>query len=130
VTGTGYTVTDAGSLKQNAMTVDHLVISQPGVASQNQTDIYLDARTYLPATIVFQVNPYKEQKSNQPSSQQSGGVPEAIRFSDYRSLQGWMLPFHIQAYLGKTPLYIMDLTISSAVFDSGATISTAVSAAN
>jgi hypothetical protein len=88
-----------------------------------QTDIYLDPTTSLPAAMVFQVNPYNAPGTSKPASPHASVVPEEIRFSDYRSVQGWMLPFHVQAYLGQTALQIMDLTISAAVVNSGATIS-------
>jgi hypothetical protein len=122
--GSSYSVSDAGSATKNGATVNHLIATQSAVGSQSptETDIYLDPTSGLPAAVTFQVNPYNAPGTSKPATPHTSVVPEEVRFSDYQSVQGWMLPFHIQTYLGTQSLQIIDVAVSSAVVNSGATI--------
>jgi hypothetical protein len=90
---------------------------------QPQSELYLDPATSLPASMVFQIRPYHK-PGTPPLSIRARPAPEEVRFSDYRSVQGRTLPFHIQLFLGQGPQQqqIMDITIASVALNKGATI--------
>jgi hypothetical protein len=127
--GPAYTVTDAGSVKKNGLALHHLVAT-PVASTQTQIDIYIDPATSLPAVFVFQVNPYHAPGPTISATPHAVVVPEEIRFSSYQAMQGGMVPSHIQAYLGQVGMEIMDITLSSALLNAGATITTSTATTN
>jgi hypothetical protein len=132
VSGPAYTLSDTGPVTKGGVNLEHYVAVQPSSGSQvpPQIDIYIDPTSSLPLAVVFQVNPYSVPTQDQSAAPFSSTAPEEINFSDYRPTQGGMFPFHIQAYLGQVRLQIMDLTISSAFLNTGATISVPNATAN
>ncbi|MGH9572021.1 MAG: hypothetical protein ACRD40_00610 [Candidatus Acidiferrales bacterium] len=140
LSGTGYANSYIGSEMRNGAAVQHLSVWQtagqgrpmPALAARQQTqsDIYLDPATFLPVSMVFQIRPHPQ--PGKPLSIRARPAPEEVRFSDYREFQGRRMPFHIQLFLGPPPHQqeIMDLTISSAALNTGATIVIPAAAAN
>jgi hypothetical protein len=76
-------------------------------------DFYLDATTFLPASITFNVH---------PDNNAAGNLPVEIDFSNYQQINGINVAMHIQKYLQGTLL--VDLTLSSATFNTGLSLST------
>jgi hypothetical protein len=120
--GPAYTVTDGGSVTKNGLTLHHYVATSVAPA-QTQIDIYVDSGTSLPAAMVFQVNPYHAPGPTISATPHAVVVPEEIRFSNYQSVQGELIPLRVQAYLGQVGLQIMDITLSSALMNTGVSIS-------
>lgn len=128
LSGSGYESNYAGKAKWNGATVEHVVAWQappvnsqlPAFALKEQTsaDVYLNPTTFLPASIVFRVRPVSP--PGKRLSIRAQLIPEEIRYSNYQSVDGRMIPLHIQVYLGKNQA--IDLTITSAAFNTGATI--------
>jgi hypothetical protein len=73
-----------------------------------QMDLYLDSSTLLPATVDF---------STHPDNNAGIDIPVEIQFSDYRTLNGVRLPFHIQKYVNGS-LYL-DFQVGSVLLNSG-----------
>jgi hypothetical protein len=71
-------------------------------------DFYLDAKTLLPSIIAF---------DEHPDNDQTVDIAVAVAFSDYRNVNGAMIPFHIQRYVynGLT----LDIQLASAGINSG-----------
>jgi hypothetical protein len=103
--------------------VEHVSLSQiapipdqpHAVAFEHLTRIefYLDSSSFLPVAITYNVH---------PDNNALVDVPVQSRFSDYRSVSGIKIPFHIQKFLNNT--LIMDLETQTAAVNSG--ISTTV----
>jgi hypothetical protein len=71
-------------------------------------EIYLDPSTDLPAVVSFNTHPDRSFLVN---------IPVEVHFSNYQSVSGVQIPFHVQKFLNGTLLY--DVTIQSAVVNSG-----------
>jgi hypothetical protein len=78
------------------------------IAGWSQVDAYLDAQSLLPIDVRFNVYPDNDTNVR---------IPVEIIYSDYRVVNGIHVPFHIQRYLQN--VLNLDLTISSATFNSG-----------
>jgi hypothetical protein len=76
-------------------------------------DFYLDAATLRPSAIKFDAH---------PDNNALDKIPIEVDYSDYRSINGIVLPTHIQKYVQGT--LIVDLFISSAEFNTGVILST------
>ena len=72
------------------------------------TDYYLDASSFLPSAIVFNAHPDSDASTN---------IPVEIDFSNYQSVNGVKVSFHIKRFWQGALL--LDLTVASAVFNSG-----------
>ena len=141
LSGPGYANSYVGQETRNGATVQHLSVWQapaqngqmtgqmsapmPALAARQQTqsEIYLDSATALPVSMVFQIRPYHKPGAP-PLSIRARPAPEEVRFSNYQNVQGRKVPFRIQLFLGQgaQAQQIMDITISSATLNSGATI--------
>jgi hypothetical protein len=105
-----------GQETKNGAAVQHLSFAvqngdTTGLSQQLSTeDIYLDASSYLPVALAFNVHPDNDASAN---------IPVEIDFSNYQTVSGVQVPFHIQQFLNGTVLY--DLTIQSATLNSGLT---------
>lgn len=87
--------------------------SNSGLLQQLSTlDLYLDATTLLPSAIIFNAHPDNNANAN---------LPIEVDFSNYQNVSGILVPMHIQKYLQGT--LMIDVTISSATFNSGIPIS-------
>jgi hypothetical protein len=72
-------------------------------------DFYLDSATLLPAAITYNIHPDNNALLD---------VPVQSRFSDYRSVSGAKIPFHIQRFLNNTltkDLEVLNVTINSGI---------------
>jgi len=78
----------------------------------SQTEIFLDATTLLPHAIAFNIHPDDNSLLN---------IPVIVVFSDYRSVNGAQVPFHVQKSLNNT--LALDLQLSSAAINTGVSAS-------
>lgn len=78
----------------------------------SQMDFYLDPTTFLPDVVAFNVH---------PDNNALVDIPVEIHFSDYRSINGVPIPFHVQKFLNYG-LYL-DIQFQNAVINSGLTAS-------
>jgi hypothetical protein len=74
----------------------------------SQVHLYLDSSTFLPFAISFNIHPDKNALLD---------IPIEIRFSDYRSVSGVQIPFHVQKFLNNG--LILDLQFTTAVLNTG-----------
>jgi hypothetical protein len=118
LSGPGFVATYVAHESHNGQAVEHVSVSQsaplpnpPGGASfehLTQLDFLLDATTLLPAAITFNLHPDNDALLD---------IPVEVRFSDYRSVNGTLVAFHIQKYLNNT--LILDFQTDSATFNTG-----------
>lgn len=118
-----YVASDVGRENHSGQTVEHIVISQisslqspPGIATLShltQVDFFLDSGTLLPQAITFNVHPDNDAGTD---------IPIEIRFSDYRSLNGVQVPYHVQKYLNNG--LVLDFQAQTVAFNSGLAPST------
>jgi hypothetical protein len=107
-----------GQEARGGTAVEHVTAVQqtPGlvadVAAETQRltemDFYLDASTLLPVALDFNIHPDDNMLLD---------IPVEIRFSDYRSVGGVQIPFHVQKYLNNVLLF--DTQLQSATLNSG-----------
>ncbi len=119
----GYLATYVGHETRDDQAVEHLTISQisalqsPAGASivghLSQMDFFLDSTTFLPAAVAFNIHPDNNALLD---------IPIEVRFSDYRSVSGAQIPFHVRKYLNNG--LILDLQFNNAVLNSGLPAST------
>jgi hypothetical protein len=83
------------------------------IAQWSQVDFFLDSQSLLPVAVRFNIYPDNDTNVR---------IPVEIIFSDYRVVNGIHVPFHIQKYLQN--VLNLDLTITSATFNSGLTSTT------
>lgn len=108
----------AGQKALNGETVEPLVLSRivphqsaamtAEIQKLSAVDVYLDASTLLPVELDFNIHPDKDANRD---------IPVEIEFSDYRTVSGVLVPFHIQKFIQHSLL--LDLQVSSAVVNSG-----------
>jgi hypothetical protein len=91
----------------NGESVQHLNSVWNGSALTSM-DFYLDASTFLPAAANLTIHPDSDATTN---------IPVQVLFSNYQSVNGILVPFHIQELLSGTVL--LDFTAISAVINSG-----------
>ena len=113
-----YTITDLGPTTRNGQQVEHISVSQnppypfsaDGVSFQHltQLDFFIDAATFLPAAIVFSVH---------PNNNALVDIPVEVDFTDYRSVSGAQVPFHVQKFLNGTLL--LDIQLQNVTLNSG-----------
>ena len=112
-----------GQETRNGHTVQHLSVKQqfPGQKGNtavllqhlSQMDIYLDASTALPVSLVYNTHPDNDAGMD---------LPVEIDFSDYRAINGAQIPFHVQKFLNNSLL--LDLQFESASLNTGLAAST------
>ena len=103
---------------KNGVSVQHLKYSllmptlpagPSSVYSQlSTTHVYLNSSSHLPIAIAFNVH---------PDNNMLVDIPVEVDFSDYQTVEGVQVPFHIQKYLNGSLL--LDLTVQNAVVNSG-----------
>jgi hypothetical protein len=76
-----------------------------------QVDIYLDASSFLPISYVF---------SSHPDNNAAFDIPTEIRYSNYQTVAGTQIPFHVQRFVNNT--LALDLQIQTASLNTGVTI--------
>jgi hypothetical protein len=110
-------VTNLGQETRNGVAVEHLSITQAAAGTSetdrlmqhlSQLDLYLDPATLLPAAVTFNIHPDNNALLD---------IPVEVRFSDYRTINGAQIPFHIEKFLNNTLL--LDLQFTNATLNSG-----------
>jgi hypothetical protein len=87
--------------------------SETGLIQQLSTmDFYVDSTSYLPTAVAFNIRDNDNADRN---------VPTEILFANYQTFNGILVPTRIQKALNGQ--VVLDLTITSAVFNSGLTAS-------
>jgi hypothetical protein len=119
----GVTATYAGDVTRSGRSVSwlHVTAPVPGPNSSkhpawmlsllqnaSQFDLYLDSATLLPFEMTFNGHPDNDARRN---------LPVRIRYSDYRSIEGVQVPFHIKKYVNNS--LILDLQVETATFNTG-----------
>jgi len=120
---TNFVATYVGHETLNGQAVEHVSVSQtatfpdppggPSFGHLSQVDFYLDSTTLLPAAISFNTHADNNALLD---------IPVQVLFSDYRSVSGVQIPFHVQKFLNNSLL--LDLQFQSASINSGLTAST------
>lgn len=117
LSSSSYAISPMDPETQNGVAVEHVQIyQQPGFTSQaaptiqslSGIDIYLNASTLLPVSISFNTHADNNALVN---------VPIQIDFSNYQTVQGISVPYHIQKYINNG--LVLDLTVSSVQVNSG-----------
>jgi hypothetical protein len=116
-------LTHVGQETRSGHSVQHLIVQQQfpnltgSVASLrlhlSQMDIYLDALTFLPVSLVYNTHPDNDAGLD---------LPVEIGFSDYRVVNGAQVPFHVLKYLNGS--LFLDLQFQSVAVNTGLTAST------
>jgi hypothetical protein len=110
-------VTYVGQETHNGLAVQHLSVFQQstafsgtGISFQHltQIDLYLDSATLLPNALDFNIHPDDNALLD---------IPIEIQFSDYRSVNGAQVPFHVQKFLNNG--LILDLQFQSVSLNTG-----------
>lgn len=70
-------------------------------------DVYLDANSLLPVAYVFNTHPDDDATTN---------IPSEVDFSNYQSVGGVQVPFHIQKFIQGS--LAVDITVTGATFNS------------
>jgi hypothetical protein len=78
-----------------------------------EIDVYLDSTTFLPAILTFNAHPDNNAKLD---------IPVELLFSDYRSVNGTQIPFHVQKIINN--VLALDLEFDSAIVNTGVSAST------
>lgn len=120
-----FTISDLGLESRNGQSVEHLAVSRQFQATGapagrtsplpelSRTDIYLDSTSFLPAAIVFNDHPDRNQTIN---------IPVEIRLSSYQQTNGALIPLHVQQYLNNS--LALDFQLSAFAANSGIPSST------
>ncbi len=118
----GYIATDLGPETHNDQLVEHISVAQisvsqlAGGAAQFQqlsrVEFYLDSNTFLPTDISFNIHPDDNVLID---------IPVEIHFSDYRSVNGVQVPFHVEKFLNNS--LVLDFQAQSAAINSGLSVS-------
>jgi hypothetical protein len=113
--------TYVGAETLGSQSVQHIsVIQRPGASDVSltpafithltQVDLYLDSTTSLPAAMRFTVHPEDNALLD---------IPIEVLFSDYQTVNGTQIPFHVQRFLNNG--LVLDLQFQNAVINSGLT---------
>jgi len=123
LSGSGFVATYVGQETHDSQAVEHVLVSQtssiqnpngtPTLQHLTQTDFFLDSTTFLPAAISFDTHPDNDMGLD---------IPIEVRFSDYRSVNGAQVPFHVQRYLNN--ILSLDSQVESVTLNSGLSAST------
>lgn len=117
LSGANYAISPSDSETQAGIAVEHVTIyRQPGFTGKtaallqnlSQIDIYFDASTLRPAAISFDAHPDDDALTN---------IPVQIRFSNYQSLQGLSVSYHIQKYIQSG--LVLDIAVTTVQVNSG-----------
>ena len=74
----------------------------------SSTDFYLDSSTLLPVAMVYRMHPDNDQNTD---------IIVEVDYSDYQTVRGVFVPFHIQKFLNGGLCW--DLTVNSAAINTG-----------
>lgn len=124
VSSTNYVLSYVGREIRNGQAVEHLTACtliegadapadwKATIQHLSQMDIYLDSSTLLPAALTFNLH---------PDNDSTVDIPIEVRFSDYRSIAGAQMPFHIQKFLNNG--LVLDLEFRTASVNTGLELS-------
>jgi hypothetical protein len=122
VSDSSFAATYVGHETHNGQAVERVSVYQsmpfpnpPGLPTFEQltrVDFFLDATTFLPAAIAFTIHPDNNELLD---------LAVEVRFTDYRSVSGAQVPFHVQKYLNNS--LILDFQATSVTSNSGLTAS-------
>jgi len=84
--------------------------SGPNLQHLTQMDLYLDANTLLPAKLKYNIHPDQNAAID---------IPVPVEYSDYKTVNGVLLPHHLQKYLNNS--LMQDIQIQTVIFNSGLT---------
>jgi hypothetical protein len=113
----GYVAIYVGQETRKGQTVQHVSVSQPVASSYDptalfqhlsQVEIYLDSGTLLPSAISYNVHPDDNGLLD---------LPIEVQFTDYRTVNGSQIPFHIQKFMNNTLL--LDVQAESVTLNTG-----------
>ena len=116
--GSGYIASYVGHETLDGQAVEHVTISQMStvqtvgapIGHLSQMDFFLASTTLLPAAMTFNIHPDNNELLD---------IPIEVRFSDYRSVNGVAVPFHVQKFLNNS--LVLDLQFQTAALNSGVT---------
>lgn len=117
LSSSSYAILPMDAETQNGVAVEHVVIYQTsGFAAQQATkiqglgeiDLYLNASTLLPVSIVFNAHADNNALVN---------IAILIQFSNYQTVQGVSVPYHVQKYIQNG--LALDVTVTSVQVNSG-----------
>ena len=114
----GYVATYVGHETHEGQAVEHVSVSQtfsfpdapgaPSFAHLTQVDFFLDSTTLRPTAIAFNIHPDNDAGLD---------IPVEIRFSDYRSVNGAHVPYHVQKFLNNS--LVLDFQAQTVTLNSG-----------
>lgn len=79
-------------------------VSMSQVIKTSTSKILIDPKTLLPASLEYSIH---------PDGDDSQSIDVKVLFSDYRSVSGVMLPFHIERYVQRTLQLKLDISSAS-----------------
>jgi hypothetical protein len=74
------------------------------MVSQSTVKVFYDPQTFLPVSLEYFIY---------PDNDYSQSIPVRVAFSNYQSVTGVMLPFHIERYINRTLQLKLDVTSAS-----------------
>lgn len=74
------------------------------MASQSTVKVFYDPKTFLPAGLEYVIHPDDDDSRN---------IPVSVVFSNYQSVSGLMLPFHVERSVNHTLQLTLDVTNAS-----------------
>jgi hypothetical protein len=111
---------DMGQGVWSGVAVRHLALWNPLSPHDSQHDFYLDPSSLLPIVMVFKIHAFDPNNPGAPlraTRMAPAEVEEEVHYSNYQSVQGVAVPFHIQFYIRGT--LVNDILISSARINTG-----------
>lgn len=109
--------TVVGTEELGTQSVQHITIYQipPATVATpdtyphlTQIDLYIDASTFLPAAVRYNIH---------PDDNELVDIPIEVDFSDYRAVQGTQVPYRVQRLINNNLLF--DVTVNSVTVNSG-----------
>src|ERR1051326_7823501 len=101
-----------GQEQHGGVNTQHILVFQKSLTNLLQhlstIDFYLDPTSALPLAIAFQMH---------PDNDAARDIPAEVRFADYRSINGVLVPFHVQKMLNGGVIF--DITVTSATLNTG-----------
>jgi len=113
----GYAISAVDSEIRAGIAVQHFAVYQqndatlqlsPPIQALSRVDIYLNSSNLLPVALTFKVH---------PDSDAGTDISVEVKFSNYQSVQGAAIPYHVQKYVNDG--LVLDLAIQSSRFNSG-----------
>ena len=111
-------ITYVGRESRDGAAVDHVTVyrqaSQPWaefatlLQRLTQLEVFLDAGTHLPAAVTFDIH---------PDNDASTGIPTQVRYSNYRSVNSVLIPFHVERFLNNG--LVLDIQLKTVNLNTG-----------